>query len=258
MNILYIIVSAIAAIIIATISSFWIVSSWEVWIKYHYGSIQEVINEWTYFINPITEDVEIVDIKTQKLEIETSAASKDLQTVTTSIALNYAVDNKLVMNLYREIWSDYVARVINPTMQEAIKSATSKYTAEQLVTKREAVKDWIKSRIMTKLNPLWIKVQELNITNFKFSAEFDNAVNQKVKAEQDALAQKNVLEKVKYEAQQSIEKAKAEAESIKIQAQSVSAEWGADYVKLKWIEKWNWSLPTTTLGNESNILFNAK
>lgn len=258
MNILSIAWWVFVFIIIAILSTFGTVSSWEVGIKYHYGVIQETINEWVYFNNPITEDVEIVDIKTQKIETETSAASKDLQTVTTAVALNYSVDPKLVMNLYREIGSDYVSRVINPTMAEAIKRATSKYTAEELITKRDTVKDWIKLQISSKLNPIWIKVQDVNITNFAFSKEFDEAVNQKVKAEQDALTQKNKLEQVKYEAQQTIEKAKAQAESIKIQAESVSSQWWADYIKLKWIEKWNWSLPTTSLWADSNVLFNMK
>jgi len=75
-----------------------------------------------------------------------------------------------------------------------------------------------------------------------------------VRAEQDALAQKNLLEKVKYEAQQTIESAKAQAESIKIQAEAVRSQGGADYVKLKWIEKWNGALPTTTLGEQGFIV----
>ena len=253
---LYIIWASVLFVIIRLFSTFWVVNSWEIWIKYSYWTIKEVLTEWTYFTIPFIESVDTIDIKTQKLEVETSARSKDLQTVNTAVALNYSVDKNLVMNLYREVWPDFVNRIVNPTMQEAIKSATSKYTAEELITKREAVKEWISNQIWAKLNPMWIKVQGLNITDFKFSKEFDEAVNQKVKAEQDALTQRNKLEQVKYEAQQTIEKAKAQAESIKIQAQSVSSQWWADYVKLKWIEKWDWELPKTSLWTESNTLFN--
>lgn len=245
-------------VLIAILSTFGIVSSWEIWVKYHYGTIESTIPEWTYFLTPFVDSVEEVDIKTQKLDVESSAASKDLQTVTTQVTLNYSVDPKLVMSLYRNIWSDYVERVVQPTMQEAIKSATAKYTAEELITKRELVKQWIKTQVNDKLSPIWIKVEDINITNFAFSPEFDQAVNLKVKAEQEALTQKNKLEQVKYEAQQTIEKAKAQAESIKIQAQSISAQWWAEYVKLKWIEKWSWNLPTTSLWSDSNVLFNLK
>lgn len=255
---LYVILWMIVLIFISIMSTFWTVSSWEIWIRYSYWVIKDTIKEWTYFNIPFIENVEVVDIKTQKLDVETNARSKDLQNVTTKLTLNYSVDPKLVMNLYRNIWEDFVARVITPSMQEAIKWATAKYTAEELVTKRELVKDNIKWQLITKLSTLWIKVEDVNITSFEFSSDFNNAVNQKVKAEQDALTQKNKLEQVKYEAQQQIEKAKAEAESIKIQAQSVSSQWWTDYVKLKWIEKWNWQLPTTSLWSDSNLLLNVK
>lgn len=255
---LYIMWGLFIFMLILVLSTFGIVSSWEIGIKYNYWTIQSTIPEGTYFLTPFVESVEVVDIKTQKLEVESTAASKDLQTVTTQVTLNYSVDPKLVMSLYRNVWEDYISRVVQPTMQEAIKSATAKYTAEELITKRELVKQWIKVQVSDKLSPIWIRIEDVNITNFAFSPEFDEAVNKKVKAEQDALTQKNKLEQVKYEAQQTIEQAKAQAESIRIQAQSISAQWWAEYVKLKWIEKWSWVLPTTSLWSDSNVLFNLK
>lgn len=99
-----------------------------------------------------------------------------------------------------------------------------------------------------------IIISGMNITNLEFSPSFNTAIEAKVTAEQNALAQKNKLEQVKYEAQQTIEKAKAEAESIKIQAESVNSQGGADYVKLKAIEKWNGVLPQYQLGNATPII----
>ena len=101
---LYIWLWVLRLVIISLFSTFWTVSSWEIWIRYSYWVIKETITEWTYFNIPFIEWVEVIDIKTQKLDVETYARSKDLQSVKTTLTLNYSVDPKLVMNLYRNIW----------------------------------------------------------------------------------------------------------------------------------------------------------
>ena len=115
-------------------------------------------------------------------------------------------------------------KIIAPTIQESVKSTTAKFTAEELITERSAVAVDIKANLTNKLGKLGISVSDINIVEFRFSPEFDAAIESKVRAEQDALAQKNLLEKVKYEAQQTIESAKAQAESIKIQAEAVRSQ----------------------------------
>ena len=80
---------------------------------------------------------------------------------------------------------------------------------------------------------------EVNITDFSFSTSFDSAIEAKVKAEQDALAEKNKLEQVKFQAQQQIEQSKAEAEKIRIQAEAITKQGGEEYVQLQRISKWN-------------------
>jgi len=198
----------------------------------------------------------MMNVQTQKAEVTADSASKDLQVVTTVIAVNYNLEPAAVRSLYQTIGKDDVIafKIIAPSIQEAVKSTTAKFTAEELITERTAVAVDIKANLTNKLGKLGILVTDINIVEFRFSPEFDAAIESKVRAEQDALAQKNLLEKVKYEAQQTIETARAQAESIKIQAEAVTSQWGADYVKLKWIEKWNGALPTTTLGEQGFIV----
>lgn len=197
-----------------------------------------------------------MNIQTQKAEVTADSASKDLQVVTTVIAVNYNLEWAAIRNLYQTVGTNEVIefKIIAPTIQESVKSTTAKFTAEELITDRSAVAVDIKANLTNKLGKLGILVSDINIVEFRFSPEFDAAIESKVRAEQDALAQKNLLEKVKYEAQQTIETARAQAESIKIQAEAVTSQWGADYVKLKWIEKWNGALPTTTLGEQGFIV----
>lgn len=233
-----------------------IIESWEIWLRYNLGSITNTIDEWITFNNPFTNTILKVDIKTNKLEVTANSASKDLQSIEAKVALNYSVDKISVMKLYRDVWSDFKVRIIEPAMNESIKASISKYTAEELITKRELVRGLIIETIKSKMNWKWIIINDVNIVNFEFSKSFNESIENKVTAEQDALAQKNKLEQVKYEAQQQIEKAKAQAESIKIQAQAVTSQWWADYVKLQWINKWDWVLPKTSLWEKTNTLLN--
>jgi regulator of protease activity HflC (stomatin/prohibitin superfamily) len=104
------------------------------------------------------------------------------------------------------------------------------------------------------MTALGIIITDVAIVDFNFSESFNKAIENKVTAEQNALAQKNQLEQVKYEAEQTVVKAKAEAEAIRIQAQAVTSQGGADYVKLKWVEKWNGTLPTHSLSGATPMI----
>lgn len=236
-----VIISVIALIFINPFVS---IESQQVGIITHFGAIQGTIGEGLHVINPFIIDVVKMDITTQQLAVPAGAASKDLQSVSTQVSVNYNLDSNKVIDIYRELKNEYSARVIEPSVQEAVKGATAKYTAEELVTKREEVKGTIYQDLKTRLATRNIIVTEVLITNFDFSPSFNQAVEAKVKAEQDALASKNKLEQTKYEAEQKVVSATAEAESIRIQAEAVQSQGGADYVKLKAIEKWNGSVPS--------------
>lgn len=208
----------------------------------------EIKEQGFYWKTPFLESVIDMPVQILKEEAEATAASKDLQDVTTKIALNYHLDPSKVGSIYQEVRKDYTSRIIQPAIQEAVKSATAKYTAEELITKRSEVRDAIVSNIREKVTPRGILVDEVNIINFAFSESFNAAIERKVTAEQEALAARNNLEKVKFEAQQSIEKAKGEAESIRIQSQALIEQ--PQYLELKAIERWKGDVPTYIGGGQ--------
>ena len=168
----------------------------------------KVFGEGLYFRIPLMESVQKMDIKIQKEEMRSDAASKDLQTVHSMVALNFHVDPRQVAKIYQEVGLDFKNRIIDPAMQEAIKASTAKFTAEELITKRELVRDDIKAQLSTRLKQHDILVDEFNIVNFEFSKVFNDAIEAKVTAEQSALAAKNKLEQIKFEAEQKVAEAK--------------------------------------------------
>lgn len=212
-------------------------------VKTQFGAVVGEVGSGLYFKLPFVQGVTPMDVQTQKEQTDAEAASSDLQDVHVIVALNYNLYPDKVTQLFQTIGVEYKSRVIDPAIQEAVKSTTAKYTAEELITKRELVRGEMQDALTQKLQGEFIQVTQVSIVDFKFSDTFNQAIEAKVTAQQDALAAQNKLQQVQFEAQQTIATAKAQAEAIQIQAQAINSQGGADYVQLKAIEKWNGLLP---------------
>jgi len=220
------------------------------------GKVQdEVLGEGFHFVNPISNIVEM-NVQSQRWETTASAASKDLQSVSTQIVVNGRLNSTEVNKLYQSIGTDYEQKIIAPSIQEVVKAATSQFTAEELITKRQDVGIIMQTLLAEKLSKNYINVDSVSIINFDFSPEFNQAIEAKVTAEQDALAAKNKLDQVKYEAEQRVSQAEGEAKAIKIQAEAIQSNGGDSYVMLQWINRWNGVLPSTMLGEDTSMLLN--
>lgn len=226
-------------IVLLILNPFVLIDTGERGIVLDFGAFNgKILEPGLKFRVPIQQDIVKMNVQTQKNETGVNAASKDLQSVTATIAVNYNLDPSKVGDLYKKTGKDFEERIIAPAIQEAVKASTAQFTAEELITQRQSVKDKIKGILVERLTRDYIVVEDVAIVDFNFSSSFNQAIEAKVTAEQNALAQKNKLEQVKYEAQQQIETAKAQAEAIKIQASAITSQGGADYVKLQWIKAW--------------------
>jgi regulator of protease activity HflC (stomatin/prohibitin superfamily) len=253
MNYKLIVWSSIGVVVLALIlilNPFVIIPAGERGVVLNLGAVSDTImGEGIHWRTPLIQSVKKIDVKIQKEQVAVASASKDLQTVSSQIALNYHLQADKVNVLWQTIGKDYKERIIDPAVQEAMKASTAKYTAEELITKRSLVKDDIKVILAERLVREYIIVDEVSITDFDFSQSFNSAIEAKVTAEQNALGAKNKLEQTKYEAEQRIAQAKGEAEAIKIQAQAINSQGGADYVQLQAIKQWNGTVPTYMMGN---------
>ena len=208
------------------------------------GAIKD---EGLYFKIPFAEEVILMSTQLQKYTASTGSSSKDLQLVTTEVTLNYQLNAGSVPEIYRTMRQDYENRVIEPYMQEAVKSTTADFNAEELITQRPQVKEELQNLMAERLAPLGIVVIELSITDFRFSATFQDSIEAKVKAVQEALEAENALRRVEFEAQQAITRAKAEAKGLELQKAQITEQLldlRRIEVQGKAIEKWNGVMPT--------------
>jgi regulator of protease activity HflC (stomatin/prohibitin superfamily) len=218
----------------------------------NFGAVSpNVWDEGLHFKIPVYQGVQKMDVRVQKEVTEAAAASKDLQDTHSTIAVNFNIIPDKAGWVFQNIGLAYKERVIDPVTQEIVKAVTAKYTALELITMREKVRTELKDMLKARLLDYNIAVVDVSIVNFKFSAQFTQAIENKQTAEQMALKASRDLDRIKIEAQQKIAAAQAEAESLRLQRQNITQ----DLVELRRIEamqeairKWNGVLPQVTGG----------
>lgn len=250
--IIAVVVLAIVAII--ALNCFTIVEAGHTGVVVTLGKVNEgVLQEGIHVKAPFIQQVVKIDNRIVKLEVETEAFSKDLQTVTTTLAINYRVDTKKSYSIYKNIGADYEAVLITPAVNEVLKATTAQYTAEQSVTNRELISDGLIRGLNEKLNSIGLYITDVNIINFDFSDAFITAIEEKQVAQQKLL-------KAETEKQTAITNAQAQAETIRIKAEAeaeankkLSASLTNEVIEYNKIEKWDGKLPQVT-GNSSSLI----
>ncbi len=233
----------VLVVLIVIFGAFGTIGAGERGILLQFGAVQDkIFGEGLYVKIPMIQKVVKIDVKIKKDEVPISAASKDLQIVTSKIALNYHLAPESVNRIWQEVGKDYNVKIVAPTIQEVVKAITAKFTAEELITKREEVKEQIKGTLAERLLERFIIVDEFNIIDFEFSSAFNDAIEAKVTAEQLKLKADRDLERIKIEAEQKIAEAQGKAEAIRIEAKALMQN--PKVVELRWIEKWDGKVPT--------------
>ncbi len=231
----------------------------------------EPLKEGFHLKRPFLDQVEQVDIRLTASHAQATAASRDLQTVTTQVTTQYSMQGELAPLTYQRVGKlgKVSAALVEPAIQECVKAVTAKFTAEELVTKRELVKQQIQQALVSYINNTLrekglensLIVANVAITDFNFSPEFNKAIELKVQAEQQALQAKN--EKIKRvtqaeaaasertlsadaEAYSTEVQSKARADAIKREADALKQS--PELIRLRAVEKWDGVLPRITSG----------
>ena len=242
------VIIAVLLVIIA-FNTFVVVDAGHTGVVVTLGKVNEgVLQEGIHIKIPFVQKVVTIDNRIRKLEVNTEAFSKDLQSINTVLAINYRVDTAKSYSIYKNIGADYESVLVVPAVNEVLKAITARYTAEQSVTNRALISDGLVDGLNQKLNAIGLYVTDVNIINFDFSEAFITAIEEKQVAQQQLL-------KAETEKQTAITNAEAEAESVKIKAEAeaaanrvISESLNAQVIENKKIEKWDGKLPSVTGG----------
>lgn len=218
------------------------------------GKVKEgVLQEGIHLKIPFIQNVVRIDNRIQKLEVQTEAFSKDLQSVDTTLAINYRVDTAKSYSIYKNIGADYENVLVTPAVNEVLKAITATYTAEETVTNRALISEGLVTGLNEKLNSIGLYVTDVNIVDFDFSEAFITAIEEKQVAQQQLL-------KAETEKKTAITNAEADAEAAKVRAEGEAAANEAlakslskEVLENKKIDKWNGELPRVS-GSSDTII----
>lgn len=248
-----------------------------------FGRVEDqTVSSGINFIAPWQKIVKM-DNRTQKVQIQTSAFSSDIQQVDLTISVNYCIDQNTAQTLYKTVGTNYYDNVMFPRIQENTKAVFSQYTAENLIAKRDELSDMVVDTTAKDLANYGITIVSISIEDIDFTDAFTNAVEAKQVAAQNKLtaeteqAQKTMEEEAaaeraviaaQAEADKAIIAANADLEVVKVQAEAalyagekeaemnkrISESLTPELIDYYWIKQWVGELPKTVLGNGLNYM----
>ena len=217
----------------------------------------KVLNNGLHFKIPWVQSVEEVDTQIIKVQEDANAVSKDLQSVNTTIAVNYQINPSSAVAVVQKIGAKFLeSEIVVPAIQESVKAVTAKYTAEELIASRASVSQEMSAALGAKIKEYGVAVQGFNVINFSFSEEFNRAIESKQVAQQNLIRIRTEQEElvVKAEAQAKAAEANAKAVLVAAEAQAEANQKLAEsitpnLVEYEKIKKWDGKLPTVSGGD---------
>lgn len=216
-----------------------------------------VLQEGIHLKVPFAQKIITINNRIVKTEVTTEAFSKDLQTVSTVIAVNYHIGQDSSSDIYKEVGLGYDDVLVVPAINEVLKAVTANYTAQELVGSRSDVSILLDEGLNEKLNTYGIYVDGLNIINWDFSEEYISAVEAKQVAEQNLIKTKTEQEQelvvANTDAEKQVIAAQAEADKIKLLAEAnaesnriITESLSDMLIQYETVQKWDGALPKVT------------
>ncbi|MEB3180757.1 MAG: prohibitin family protein [Nostocaceae cyanobacterium] len=243
-------------IVLMMFRPFAIVNAGQRGVVMRFGKVQDtVLDEGIHPIIPIVTSVKTLNVRVQKSDLKADAASRDLQNLSTELAVNWHIDPAKANRVYQQVGDEdqIIVGIITPAISEVLKAATAKKTAEEIITQRTDLKQEIDTNIKNRLASYGIIVDDVSLVNFSFSPEFSKAIEAKQVAEQEAKQAEFVALKASKEAQADINRAKGQAEAQRLQRQTLTPQ----LLQKQAIEKWDGKFPTVMTGNGTLPLINV-
>ena len=242
------------AVVVAALGCFHVVPPGHRGVSVFLGKVtQKELPEGLTFKVPFVQQIIDYPVRQLKADGKAESFSSDLQSLVVTFAVMYRVPEQQVVNLFQEYRGDPYQNLIEPRIQEAIKQITAAFRAEDLVKDRERLKIESLAKLRLSIGDI-LKVEDLNIINIDLSDQLEQAIEQKVVREQEALAKNFELEKEKKQAEITIVRAKAEAESVRIKGEALKVS--PEMIQFEIAQRWDGKTPSSVAVGQggANIL----
>lgn len=217
-------------------------------IKTNWGEVVgEPLEPGLYFYLPIASSIFEMEVREQVLQEMTEAFTADTQVAGITYSAVYYPEPTKIGDLYKQLGKNWDQKLVKSAVQSSLKNAVGMFKADDLVSRREVVRNKAYDEIKTSLAERSIFLTRLDLTNLDFKDEYEAAVEAKVVAIQKAEQAKNRSVEVEENARQTVMMAKANAESMRIRSQALSQN--KSLVEYEAVQKWDGKLPQYILGS---------
>jgi len=211
-----------------------------------------IVKEGLYYVVPLAEVVLQVNTQINTIKLDRAQGTcRDLEPVYADLAVSFHVIPSRVVDVYRRLRFDYAERVIYPSVQDAWKTTIASYEAGDIVAKRPEIMTALRTDLAARLAVYGLGLDAINTTRINYSYAYQQAAQDKVAAVQHTLQAQQDLQRIRFESQQSVIRAKSEVEALRLQRSLPVGE----IVRLKEldlqrraIDKWDGRLPQSTGG----------
>ncbi|MFN4786606.1 MAG: prohibitin family protein [Pseudanabaena sp.] len=174
-----------------------------------------------HVINPFADVVQF-STRLRDIKEEIGATSKEGLAIGIDVSIQYHIDPAKAASVYQNIGLEE-REIIVSRFRSISREIVSGYPAEAIyATKREEVSLKLAEKLRSQMAPLGFVVDEALLRNVKVPETLQAAIQQRLKAEQENLQMKFVLEKEAQEAERKRIEAKGHADAQKILAEGLT------------------------------------
>ncbi len=167
--------------------------------------------------------VTVYEVRQQELFEKMKVLSSNGLDILLEVSAWYQPKYNELGKLHQERGEQYVERVIMPAMRSAARSVVGRYTPEQLyASKRDIIQLEIFDETKAILDSQFIQLNEALVRDVTLPPTIKDAIERKLKQEQESLEYKFRIEKAQKEAERQVIEAKGKADANRILSASLT------------------------------------
>ena len=212
-----------------------------------FGKVRsEALPSGLHVINPFAT-LHRMTVQTQEVKETLDTPSSEGLTVHLDVSVQSHLDSSKAPDVYRTVGLEYESVLVKPNVRSAVREVTSSYEAKTLYSaEREKMSAEIDQHVRAAIEPRGVQVERVLLRDVALPARLQQAIQEKLSAEQEASRMQFVLLKEKQEA----ERKKIEAEGISSFQKIVTEGINENLLKWKGIE----ATKELALSNNSKVV----
>ena len=200
-------------------------------------------------VNPLANIIPI-SIRTQEDKETMEVPSKEGLTVQLEVSVLHRLDPQRAAEVYRTVGQSYQDVILVPQFRSVARGVTAEEEAKALYTsQREVLAQRFEQHLRELVEPRGIIVEKVLLRRVALPATVRDAVEQKLKAEQDAERMKFVLQRENQEA----ERKRIEAQGIRDAQSIINESLTSQYLHYLWVNTLNQNPNVIYVATEANM-----